>query len=400
MPTNLPKELKIRSRSIADKFFWQFGFDLALSDDKRIRMTRQFETQFDQLRQRIAAAVSRVHSDFDLPKDLVFNVTASFAGSNRNGTSLDDGSDLDVMVQLNPEAATSVTHNIDNNTISFRDHDIQDTVIQELYEAFQRVLDEYQSEQFYISHRSESKALGTFKSCSSSMEFDVLLVLRSTSGDNLVLQADGSVVPSANDAAANQIERFARDYVGVRELVRSLKSVVKRQWQALCPENAPKIASCLFESVVTTVADDMEVSQWKRASFDELWRASLLLIINRLESNRPIAPPNCNTADVLTIELRSDERFVPFLERLATLDKTALKELFESYTAASNVPPIMAATMPHDPIVAVAPASSTTTTTTATATATVATALPTEPTQYCDDQCMRESAVVLLPIAC
>jgi hypothetical protein len=327
--TPLPSELQSRCTSIDDRFFWQYGYDLAPSQDTVAMLRLRFDTVFFGLRNVLKAELAHVRDDYDIPAELVFELTATTADSTSSSgtkTCIIDYSELEVMVPLNASDGSAVAY--DGSSIMFRDtFELNDLIVHELFEAFRRALQQIRVADKFDIVPSPTKALAKFKSKSMPhVEFDVLPVIRTVDGSYLVLHIDGSVTMSANESAADEIERTSAVYHGVREIVRCLKKVGKAHWSDTHDETL-KLSPCMFESAAIAVAASMTPSTWNSSAFITLWQACLAFIIDRCRNGLPIAPPSNQTADVLTNAIRSNQDLLVFLEALRVMDETCLKRV-------------------------------------------------------------------------
>ena len=170
----------------------------------------------------------------------------------------------------------------------------------------------------------------TYKS--NGVEFDVLPAVMTTSGHFFLVEPEeGKMTLSATEQAAKQLERLSQRFVGLRELIRSLKLLAKRWWNE--QNKDAEAPSCMFEVVACRVAERLMETKWNNDSqspFKLLVDESLLIVEQHLTGGAALLPPNApagTSTDDLLSDLRKDphrESFFKWLQAVRKLDEHEL----------------------------------------------------------------------------
>jgi hypothetical protein len=75
------------------------------------------------------------------------------------------------------------------------------------------------------------------------------------------VSGDGQLKVTATEAAAKRIDSRAGVFAGLRELIRVLKLLAKRDWNAR-HDDTPKLKSCMLESVALYACDKVKSVKW------------------------------------------------------------------------------------------------------------------------------------------
>ena len=312
---------------------WKFASGLSVPSDKLNAIREEFKRFFEDSFRGLLE--NELNSDMLLPfHDFV--ATSHEAGSMRNQTCL-DASDLDVIVVLNSNHKLSFGENgsfLWNNrslTSPAQRHVMAQAVLGAAGQ-YQLAASRTGSSASLISAYTDGFVCLTYKS--NGVEFDVLPAVMTTSGHFFLVEPEeGKMTLSATEQAAKQLERLSQRFVGLRELIRSLKLLAKRWWNM--QENVPKAPSCMFEVVACRVAERLMETKWNNDSqspFKLLVDESLLIVEHHLTEGAPLLPPNApvgTSTDDLLGRLRQDAHRDSFLKWLRAVCKLDERQLLE-----------------------------------------------------------------------
>ncbi len=227
-------------------------------------------------------------------------------GSIENETNL-DGSDCDLIFQLNKEDSTVVSRVGDSYT--WFSKPLESHTLHSLLAAFGRALSSALANNVFQSIKLLSSSAGFDKAVFSLKiglyDYDILPALRVSDGSFLLLTKGTQFTLSHNAAAFIRISLFANHYLGLRELIRFLKLLTQKQWNSGHPQWPEKIPQCVFESIVLEIAKKMLVQRWLLASFTEIARSCVQLLFDKITASDGVLYPLNNMNDNLVERFRS-----------------------------------------------------------------------------------------------
>ena len=316
--------------TISNLNLWKFASSLNVSPDKLNAIREEFNRFFEDSFRGILT--SELNSQKLLPfSDFV--VAFREAGSMRNQTYL-DASDLDVIVVLNDNHKLSFGPGKDflwndRSLVSSAQRHVMAEAVLAAAGLYQVAASWTGSSASLISADTTGYVCLTYKS--DDVEFDVLPAFMTVPGQFFLVAPDGELTVSANEQAANMLERLSKRFKGLRELIRSLKLLANRWWND--QNKDAKAKSSMFEAVACQLAERLKDSEWnddKRSPFKRLVDESLLIVEQHLSGGAPLLPLNApagSSTDDLLRHLRKDahrESFLKWLQAVRQFDDRQL----------------------------------------------------------------------------
>jgi hypothetical protein len=291
--------------SSEDPRLWAFATQLQADEEEMKEYEREFAGFFEQFSNVLRIRLRELHGKFPSTFPWHANVGAKKAGSVRNLTHLTHP-DLDVLVVLNE--GQEFKYVSESNQLVASESVVTSAAIVQLVNTVTSAINEYIDGQrrphaFTLdTFRIQGKTRFTFKTAASlqslGLEFDLLPVLEATNGSCFLLDGSGGIQRTDNELAAREIARLSIDFVGLREMMKVLKLVLKATIRQK-PTFAHLLPSCCFEMATIRVAKAKKRGWWDTASFTEIFRTCLDMVKKSLEEGTALPAPNDPESDVL-----------------------------------------------------------------------------------------------------
>ena len=326
-----------------DPALWRFATQLQVVESEFNAAKRAYEQFFAAFKSVVTSklhALATAHPDEFGRFQGDDTVTSTQAGSVANSTHFLH-CDLDRILVLN--SRHPVTYDSDADSLSWHDSTHTSGAVKRiLTETVGAAVDECIRRQrkpasFTLdSFRIVGKSRFTFKSsgpiAAVGLEFDLLPALIDSAGSYFLIDIEGKHQLSDNELAVLRIEQLSKHFIGLREMIKSLKLASKAH---ALTHSRFHVTSCVYETATMIVAETRKEKWWRDATFTDIFRAALALIGNRLNAGTALPAPNDPSSNVLACVDGDEMR--GFIEEWRSVEEAALLNHLETaYNAFSG----------------------------------------------------------------
>lgn len=244
------------------------------------------------------------------------------------------GSDLDVIIVLNPNSEDAVTLEWDESgeitAMWLKEQRLTNKRIIQLWDAFWKSCEHHVNQThpkdaylFIPEKINYNQSFVQIHNCEGST--DLLPALRTIDGTYLLfhLVDDSAKLMYNNSAEAARIIGPYMQWEYFSEVIRLLKILFREEWN----NKFPKISSCIFEALAMEIAQEKGRLEWENAQLIELMHACMERLLWYFDTKTPIYPLNNHHDDLLGYHKSQEDKVESFREAIQKIGKHSTAEI-------------------------------------------------------------------------